>query len=299
MRVVAVDIGVKNVGIVALHFFSPLEEATDHEVARDVNKRRRVCRNPVTRTPGWSVVVEKLRECVVERWTVSALDDHKPPHERGSTPSATACLLESVVGLMRTFEETFATSNFVVLEQQMSPQMRVVAGALFAALRSRFPSLPIVLQSSKSKLAWNLDDWPEAARTIRTDTYQHRKSASVKLCGALLDGAERPDLLTIWRAGGKKRDDLADSLLHGLHFACSGRAEDMVAVRRRSSSTSDVSHCGQDEAKIAGGVAGTLQDQRLVGSEAKSQDASLHRLNEEVEKVRREFADVLGVEHVQ
>lgn len=133
----------------------------------------------------------------------------------------------------------------------MQSQMRVIAGALFAAIAMVAPEVPLVFQQSSAKLHWgDLSDVTACETTsLRGNAaYNARKKAGIAAACFLLNtnlparqrrsadeeqlslDLETGPMQTILRSG-EKRDDLADSLLHLLAYDVRRRK---VAVPKRS-----------------------------------------------------------------
>ena len=82
--------------------------------------------------------------------------------------------------------------------------------------------LPVALQDAKHKLLFaTTTPWFPADSTDREWTYRHRKKLAVETTAAFLQATEQP-LGDVFRAS-KKKDDLADALLHAMAFGAFGK----------------------------------------------------------------------------
>lgn len=78
-------------------------------------------------------------------------------------------------------------------------------------------NIPVTIQDARAKLRYaeSTQFW---AHDDDTSTYHRRKKAAVAVVGRLLDATDQPpEAKRVFRAS-KKKDDLADSLLHALHY---------------------------------------------------------------------------------
>ena len=164
-----------------------------------------------------------LRGATLEEWAVEAL-----------TAPSFADVLEAAVRFVERRRETLRGCRAVVIEQQMAPRMRCVAAALYAAARAHAPETRVLFQPAASKLRWAPEVW-SLAPGARTDSYSRRKTAASRLCAGLLRAAGQTAAAQQLSAA-RKKDDLADALLHGLRFACDAAAP--PAKRRRTTAPS-------------------------------------------------------------
>ena len=185
----------------------------------------------------------RVQSCRLEQWEVSSLQ----VSERATFPER----LSAVAEFVRSRSAIFVRAAFVVVEHQMQSQMRVVAGALFAAISMVAPQVQLIFQQSSTKLHW--DDIGSAV-TGGTDlrgsgAYNARKKAGVAAAAFLLGTSlpkrvrradpaqlaldtDRSPMQTIL-CNSEKRDDLADSLLHLLAYDVRRRATPKRGKKRR------------------------------------------------------------------
>ena len=215
LRVLSVDVGVRHLSFAVLRVAAAAAEASG------ATTKGKAPEGALERA------VELLRGGEVEEWRVQEL-------ERGD-PASFSALLEAATRFVADRGDALARCDVLVLEQQMAPQMRCVASAIYAAARTRAPELRVVMQPGSAKLAWDAAGLEAFAPGARTDSYHGRKKAAVQLCGALLTSAGRVASLEAFRSH-RKRDDLADALLHGLRFAvaCVAGAAAPAAKKRRT-----------------------------------------------------------------
>lgn len=200
---VAVDVGLRNMSVCALQL--PPLGARPARVLDEAKTR--------------------LEHAVVEAWDTSALGV-----ERTKSEGAFVAEAKAVAAYVAARKDLFARADFLVVEHQMAPKMRCVAGALIAAVAAHVPRLPIHFQMSSTKLAW--DDLAVHAPDANLQSYAGRKKAAVRLAHWLVDleyppprkrkrtdhaGGDTRDMGAIL-SQSKKQDDLADSLLHLLAF---------------------------------------------------------------------------------
>ena len=207
LRVLAIDVGVKHLSCAVLRFPAVRggEACVDDDAA--------------------AFATATLRSAELEEWTVEALTSDSASSSRFSD------VLEAAVRFVAARRDLVQRCDAVVLEQQMAPRMRCVAAALFAAARS-FGGARVVFQPASAKLAWDAAVFAALAPGARTDSYSRRKTAAVRLCAGLLRAAGQ-EAASATLAASRKKDDLADALLHGLRFACVERRRRPVSGRKR------------------------------------------------------------------
>ena len=198
-RVFAVDVGVKHLSCALLRF-----PRVDEDVAV----------SPL------ESATSLLRASTLEEWSVEAL-----------TAPSFAEVLEAAVRFVERRRDALRRCDAIVIEQQMAPKMRCVAAALFGAARSLAPDAKVLFQPASSKLDWHETVYAALAPGARTDSYGRRKTAAVRLCGGLLAAAGQ-QAAAAQLAAGRKKDDLADALLHGLRFAAAASRPPRRAAKR-------------------------------------------------------------------
>ena len=119
-------------------------------------------------------------------------------------------LADDIVEFVEVYRDIFERAEHIVIETQPSSKMRTLSFVLYGCIRAQFKSPVISFQGGGAKLAW---PGTEPART-----YSGRKRKAVELVksavssGAICDGHGSVFLKS------RKKDDLADSYLHALHF---------------------------------------------------------------------------------
>lgn len=182
MRVCGIDIGICNLSYAVVAFEpQPVTQSTP-----DITRAEHILAQGEN-ICAWSVETLPLCEgqCAVER------------------------VARGCVAFVEQKAELLASCDVVVLEQQMCERMRIVAAALCAALVGIHPTVRTTFQSSRCKLQWKGTD-------LDTSTYYRRKRSAVTLCSRVLGQGPRAAEF----AAHKKKDDLADSLLHSLYWIC-------------------------------------------------------------------------------
>jgi len=139
---------------------------------------------------------------VVEVWDVLALATQKRPSNEQ--------LFEGVVGLVQSQLQLLGSCDAIVIETQMTARMKAIAACLFGALRALLPEARVAFQSASAKLSFgDLASFSDG----RVQTYAQRKKTAVQCARALCAGCPSQAQLL---AAAKKKDDLADALLHAL-----------------------------------------------------------------------------------
>ena len=148
----------------------------------------------------------KVGDLCVEAWRVLQVTSAKRP--------SVQTVLDGVVQLVRDQLELIRSVDVVVIEQQMTRRMCVISACLFGAVRALAPAVQVYHQSASLKLGFGDLAAFLPGHSAALGTYCQRKQVAVKvarrLCGSAGDEAERTF------ASSKKKDDLADSLLHAL-----------------------------------------------------------------------------------
>jgi hypothetical protein len=216
MRVVGIDIGIRNLAICAL-------EISTTSLAVDGNG-----------TGGGVITEAKNAVSKAKRieWVFGELCDAKQNANRCSHTS----ILDRMVIFVR--EQSFLLCEWpdcVVIEAQPAARMKMLGGALYALIRRTSPDLKIVIQAARKKLVWcpnELDATVPIAR--KQTTYTDRKKAAVALCAYIISETEgRGEAAICANAAfhtNRKKDDAADSFLHALHFAVYGERGGPVVI---------------------------------------------------------------------
>lgn len=187
-RTVAIDIGIQTMSMAVLDTPMPSPKTGTH----------------------MERVLELLRSAHVESWTTSSLS----VATRASLPT----LLDATTAWCRDNSEAFARANLVVIENQPARKMQSISVAIYTMARSLCPpSARVFFQSPLCKLRW--DGLQAYLPQARLDTYWFRKKTAVLLSVKLLGDAGR-NLDADFILGHKKKDDLADALLHALAALC-------------------------------------------------------------------------------
>ena len=129
-------------------------------------------------------------------WEVVALAGSKTFGEKST----------SIANFVKERQSIFEAADIIIIEHQMQAPMRCIAAALFASIRM-ISEASFIFQQSKMKLQWEGVQAPS--------TYNARKKMAIQLTSSLLT----PEMASIFEIS-KKKDDLADSLLHLLKFEC-------------------------------------------------------------------------------
>ena len=239
---IAIDIGLLNLSLCALRC-TPLQLA---ECGRS--------------PPRWLVEARRrLLDAQFVRWEVVALD---VPRKCSFAEKAIA-----VASFVKERRELFASAAVVVVEHQMQSAMRCLAAALFAAVAAVASETParLLSQQSHEKLRWA--DIEECTNTPGPlGTYAARKRAAVECAYFLIDmpppilrrGCPRAlkhdraeeeqertnatdnskDEMRVVLINSRKKDDLADALLHLLAYDARSSSKSMNQKRRPDTSSS-------------------------------------------------------------
>ena len=203
---VAVDIGIKNMGICALKL----------PCTTDFKQRSLV------------VAKDRLQKAELISW-------ESVPLLVSSESTKFVAETFAVAEFVRSREHIFDQASYVVVEHQMAPKMRCIAAAFMACIAYYRPTLPVHFQLSKTKLSWQDLNIVLPERSLCT--YGSRKRTAIEAVTWLLDlplKRKRGRSCTTPIAGDingifdthAKQDDLADSLLHLLVF-------DTTALKRK------------------------------------------------------------------
>lgn len=202
--IVSIDVGQQNLALCAIRLYG---KETDLEQSRTLKNARK-----------------RLQMSYVEKWEVVAMNT-----DSNSQPFVNVC--SAVAKFVSDRSALFKLASTVIIEQQMNSAMRCISAALFACISTYVnTNATLVSQHSSSKLRW--DDLEDCiGGKYDKQKYSHRKKIAVKCAEFLLD-VESPASLncessngisqlanTMWEMRktfeqAKKKDDLADSLLH-------------------------------------------------------------------------------------
>ena len=122
--------------------------------------------------------------------------------------------LNCIVKFASERKEIIQSCDAIVIEQQPSAKMRNIAMCLYGICKCYNENAYIVFQPGYKKLAWS--DLTTYCSNAKTTTYYDRKKTAISVCQSLISEVDRKIL-----SNSKKKDDLSDSLLHALKFACS------------------------------------------------------------------------------
>ena len=198
---VALDVGIKNMSICALKL-PEINESQQKSI---------------------STAKTRLQNSELICWESVQLDISKEH-------SAFVSEAKAVSEFVRSRTYIFEMASYVIVEHQMAAKMRGIAAALFACISLLFPTVLLHFQLSKTKLSW--EDLPEILPDVNFDTYSARKRASIQIVEWLLEiprtnrrqkqaslaAIDTSNMKQLF-AASKKKDDLADSLLHLLAFS--------------------------------------------------------------------------------
>lgn len=102
--------------------------------------------------------------------------------------------------------------DVVVIEQQMTARMKALSVALYTCIKLSYPDAGVYFQSASKKLSWRISD---LFQDYSLKSYYQRKQTAVRIASHLI--STQPRMVAVWDQH-KKKDDLADSLLHALAF---------------------------------------------------------------------------------
>jgi len=144
-----------------------------------------------------------------------------------------AATLSGVVDFLLARGDMIRGLHRVVIEQQMKASMKQVAACFYGGLRALCSDVEVIMQSASLKLAFGdlaaFAPCDAATGAVALTTYAQRKKAAVAVAARLRDAL--PATLADVFATCKKKDDLADALLHGLAGCCSCSVK--AGARRR------------------------------------------------------------------
>lgn len=219
---VALDVGQRNLSLCALRCpldFSSIVNTSSTPLLRDAKIL--------------------LQHTALERWEVVSLNGT----EQAQT-FAERC--KAIAEFVKSRKDLFAGASAVIVEHQMHSLMRCLAAALFAAIHVyASESAKVVSQHSNMKLQWrDVTEHCRCANPQDLKKYNVRKRAAVECAEYLLKEEEGPgagahekkhedlrrmrDLLD----SARKKDDLADALLHALAYGFKAHAAPAPKRRR-------------------------------------------------------------------
>ena len=138
----------------------------------------------------------------------------------GKKATAFATLCENVVAFVTSQASLLEQVNVCVIETQMTSKMKAISAALYAAVRCRHPSCEVLFQAATAKLSFS-DVAAFTGSSLLGSSYSERKRLAVLIVKQLLQGAAAvPDACKRVFFSSKKKDDLADALLHALAALC-------------------------------------------------------------------------------
>jgi len=209
MRVLGIDIGIRNLAVCALDVEVTRGAGTDDDL-------------------GSAKIA--LQNAARLEWLFGELC---ASHQNANHCSHTS-ILDNMVEFVQTHSDLLcAWPQYVVIEAQPAARMKMLAGALYSLIRREAPNVKIVMQAARKKLVWRREELARAnPLALKQSTYTERKKAAVTLCTYLLlrdasssestgEGAVVLKAASVFQRT-RKKDDAADSLLHALHFAVYG-----------------------------------------------------------------------------
>ena len=178
--------------------------------------------SPATPTEVGVLLAAVLAQSTVITWEIS---DLAPGRRANRLPADELAKIVSDYVISR--KELFAGVDIVAIEAQMNGRMRCVTFALAGALRAI--GCDFTFQGAVMKLKW-----PEIGWNHVDGTYAQRKNAAVQMVGSAC--AQCEPLATRF-ASEKKKDDMADSMLHCLRCFVTriSRRRDRSGGRARTS----------------------------------------------------------------
>ena len=190
MRICAVDIGIVNMATCVL-----------------------ACGNPGSSSCPLERCQELLKGSEIVSWSV---EDIRSGSARAVRTLSTAQVIEMTSEYVTRHSELLATCDVIVIEQQPAAKMRNASIALYCFIRSALKNTHVAFQPACRKLDWgcNLRQFLPSADTT---TKSRRKSTATCLVDALLRacGDSKTQALETFRKH-RKKDDMADALLHAL-----------------------------------------------------------------------------------
>jgi len=145
--------------------------------------------------------------------------------------AAAAATFDNLLTFLRGHAADFAEVDVVAIETQMSARMKAIAAAFYVAARCLFPRAAVLFQSASAKL--NFADLAAYSDVAASATYAQRKKTAVCVARTLLTARVPPELRQAFLKA-KKKDDLADALLHALAALCATPASPEAKARAKA-----------------------------------------------------------------
>jgi hypothetical protein len=204
IRVLSIDVGLRNLAMTIFSFPEHLSE----------------CKNK------WQHICIEYWECL------DVLEDNECRAKSSKTVSGVRCNKFLIDSLHKRAHLWHALDYTVIESQPMrrgggrgnsigGARNQVLAHILwtyfYTCQHNRDPSR-IHMSSSKQKLAvgMNVDFVPDT-NSLQVETYAQRKKEAIRRVDEILTWMI-PENSVVWTSHRKKRDDLADSFLHGIYF---------------------------------------------------------------------------------
>jgi hypothetical protein len=194
MRVVGVDIGMKNMAVCSLDI------------------------QPVCAT-NLETVREYMRDDIFRHWEVFDVTT--------STGTITK-QMDVVIDWCNSNSFLFEDATHVVIEQQMTARMKNISTCLYVCIRNINKDAKIILQPATKKLLWS--DIASFVTDCDLKSYYQRKKTAICVARELLCDCENASSILL---SEKKKDDLADSFLHALFYAFSGKSQRSFSARTK------------------------------------------------------------------
>jgi hypothetical protein len=235
LRVLALDIGISNMAHCIVAFPERGAARSERVAATEPLKLARAL----------------LGESTIVEWKRSSIGC-----SRGAT---TADLVDMALVYYRRNRSAFLGCDEAVIEQQPAARMRNIAVAIFALLRA--DGITARFQGASQKLAFGAQAMSAyLGESADARHYRSRKRLGEQLVRRLITEHDRHvDELRLFVCE-KKRDDLADCLLHCLAHRC---LEQRSALRRGLNLCDGCEH----EPREGAAADGALDDERLVPTE--------------------------------
>jgi hypothetical protein len=150
-----------------------------------------------------------------------------------------AATYDHILSFLRARLLMLTSITLIVIETQMTARMKAIAAAFYVATKCLCPHAAVLFQSASAKLNFaDLANYCEAPAPL--GTYAQRKRTAVLAAKKLMTACSHPDLQQAFLKA-KKKDDLADALLHALAALCahSRSAAPKAQGRRRPAQSMD------------------------------------------------------------
>jgi hypothetical protein len=135
-----------------------------------------------------------------------------------SRHATAASTYDKALEFLRRSDATLRDADLLVIETQMTSRMKCVSACFYTAARCLYPQLQVLFQSASCKL--NFADLHLFIRDAAPASYASRKKAAVTAARRLADSPAFPPGLAQTFKKERKKDDLADALLHALAALC-------------------------------------------------------------------------------